>query len=148
MAGFISTLSQFVSFNILLKCHSAICSGPLRLCGGKVNIKKRRSGRRGRAKSHRCPRRRSGRDQKWHFPHVAARSRCSGHRYQLQRQKPSSYNSAGRQTTSKQNRQKFRGKGRGKKWGLFRTKKIRAVISGQMKDKTGVAATKNLLIAR
>lgn len=77
-------LSQFVSFNILLKCHSAICSGPFCLCSGEVNIKKGEAGEKAGGKSHHCPRRRSGRDQKWHFPLAATRSRCSGHRYQLQ----------------------------------------------------------------
>lgn len=83
MKGFIQTLSQFVSFNILLKCHSAIWSGPLCLCCGEVNMKKAGAVERVGGKSHHCPRRRSGRGQKWHFPLAAARSRCSGHRYQL-----------------------------------------------------------------
>lgn len=40
MTGFIKTLSQFVSFNILLKCHSTICWGPFCLRSSKVNIQK------------------------------------------------------------------------------------------------------------
>lgn len=79
-------LSQFVSFNILLKCHLATCSGPFCSCSVKSIkkwIKSQYKHKGDIVTSYHCPQRRSGRDQKSHFLHSATHSRCSGHQYQL-----------------------------------------------------------------